>query len=68
MIDALTAAVVELARYALLAFVAKLTRDVVVHWIDHGKPLLKASLEEQMLDTAREAGIDLHALARRASE
>jgi hypothetical protein len=66
--DTIGAAVVELARYALLAYVAKLSRDVIVHWIDHGPVLTKPALEAQIVDTARAAGIDLHQLAERVAE
>jgi hypothetical protein len=67
-IDAITAAVTELARFALLAYVARQARDVIVHWIDHGRPVLRTSLEEQILDAARENGIDLAQLAGRTAE
>lgn len=68
MVEAITAAVVELARLALLAYVAKLARDVIVHWIDHGRPLLRTSLEDQIVDVARGAGINLATLASRSGE
>lgn len=67
MADAITGAVVELARYAVIAYAIKHGAAVLAHWIDHGRPLLRASLEEQILDAAREHNLDLGELARRLS-
>lgn len=68
MIDAIASAVVELARYAVLAYAIKHTRAVLVHWLDCGQPGLRATAEERIVDLARSTGIDLGALAQKVAE
>jgi hypothetical protein len=65
MIEAIATAIVDLARLALLAYVAKLTRDCFTHWLDAGCPGTVKSLEARILDAARRGVIDLSDLVQR---
>ncbi len=59
--ETITAAVVELAKYAVLAYAIKHCRDVAIHWLDTVSA--QAPPAQQILDTARTHGIDLAQLA-----
>lgn len=63
MIDIVSAAIVELAKYAVLAYAIKHGRDVAIHWLDTVQ-VQQPKPEQQILDTARIHGIDLALLAR----
>jgi len=54
--EAITQAVVELARYAFLAYAVKQGRDVVIHWIDR---MPTAPTKQDVIDQARSLGFDV---------
>lgn len=54
--DAITGAVVELARYAVMAYAIRAGRDVLVHWLDR---LPAQPTDQQLLDAVRVRGLDL---------
>lgn len=64
MTEIIASAVVELARYAVIAYAIRNGRDVLVHWLDR---MSVRHPEQHILDTARTEGIDLHALADRGN-
>ncbi len=63
MTDVVSAAIVELAKYAVLAYAIKHGRDVAIHWLDTVQ-VQPPRPEQQILDTARTHGIDLARLAQ----
>ena len=57
MTDAITNAIVELARLALYAYAVKHGRDVIIHWLDVTPKLTPA----QLVDAARAHGLEVSA-------
>ena len=57
MTDAITNAIVELARLALYAYAVKHGRDVIIHWLDVTPKLTPA----QLVDAARAQGLEVSA-------
>ena len=55
MTDAITAAIVDLARLALYAYAVQAGRIVILHWLD----VTPKVTPEQIVDAARTQGIDL---------
>lgn len=54
--EAITTAIVELARYAVMAYAVKNGRDVLIHWLDS---MPQALSETQIIDAARSRGFEL---------
>lgn len=54
--EAITTAIVELARYAVMAYAVKNGRDVLIHWLDR---LPAQTTAEQAVDAARAHGYEL---------
>ena len=54
--EAITTAIVELARYAVMAYAVKNGRDVLIHWLD---AMPQALSETQIIDAARARGLEL---------
>ncbi len=54
--EAITTAIVELARYTVIAYSVKCGRDVMIHWLDS---MPKTPTTPQILDAARAQGLEL---------
>lgn len=54
--EAITTAIVELARYAVMAYSVRAGRDVLIHWLDR---LPAQPSAEQAVDAARAHGYEL---------
>lgn len=60
--EALANAIIELARYAVMAYAIKNTRDVLIHALDKTSA---TPTEQSVLDAARAGRLDLHQLAQK---
>ena len=54
--EAITTAIVELARYAVIAYAVKNGRDVMIHWLD---AMPQKLTPEQVVDAARAHGLEV---------
>jgi len=54
--DAITTAIVELAKLAVMAYTVKATRDVVIHGLN---VIPRTPTKEQIIDAGRQHGLEL---------